>query len=188
MSQLIVFEGCDKSGKSTQANKLLNYLNLNGYKSELYYFPYRSTEIGKLLNKYLKKEIELEDHVVSLLFSANRWELMPLISNKLKLGINIILDRYYYSGIAYSSVKLDTKWCESLDRGLPIPTIIYYLSNVFNKSYDLERYETSDFQMKVDLNFQRIFNNSSEQVIKINACDSIDNIHQIIINHVLSII
>ena len=34
----------------------------------------RSTTIGKMISSYLENKAELEDHVVHLLFSANRWE------------------------------------------------------------------------------------------------------------------
>ena len=36
----------------------------------------RTTAIGKQINAYLNKEVELEDHSVHLLFAANRWELV----------------------------------------------------------------------------------------------------------------
>jgi hypothetical protein len=35
----ILFEGCDKAGKSTQAKKLFEYLKNNGYSVELWKFP-----------------------------------------------------------------------------------------------------------------------------------------------------
>lgn len=35
----------------------------------------RTTPIGKMIDAYLKSESELDDHVIHLLFSANRWEL-----------------------------------------------------------------------------------------------------------------
>lgn len=35
----------------------------------------RSTPIGKLIDSYLRSEIEVDDHAIHLLFSANRWEL-----------------------------------------------------------------------------------------------------------------
>jgi hypothetical protein len=35
----------------------------------------RSTPIGQMINSYLLGQSEQEDHVIHLLFSANRWEL-----------------------------------------------------------------------------------------------------------------
>lgn len=34
----------------------------------------RSTPIGQMIDSYLKSDVEMEDHVIHLLFSANRWE------------------------------------------------------------------------------------------------------------------
>jgi dTMP kinase len=34
----------------------------------------RTTPIGAVINKYLAKEIEMDDRAIHLLFSANRWE------------------------------------------------------------------------------------------------------------------
>lgn len=34
----------------------------------------RTTPIGQMIDSYLKGETEVEDHVIHLLFSANRWE------------------------------------------------------------------------------------------------------------------
>ncbi len=86
----IVIDGLDKSGKTTLANKLINSFKTPVEKIS---FPNRSTIIGKILNNYLKKDIELEDHVAHLLFSANRWEMASEIEQKLKDGISIISDR-----------------------------------------------------------------------------------------------
>ncbi|XP_026642313.1 thymidylate kinase isoform X3 [Microtus ochrogaster] len=71
---LIVLEGVDRAGKTTQGHRLVTALCASGHRAELLRFPERSTEIGKLLNSYLEKKTELEDHSVHLLFSANRWE------------------------------------------------------------------------------------------------------------------
>jgi dTMP kinase len=34
----------------------------------------RTTPIGQMINSYLSSQSETEDHVIHLLFSANRWE------------------------------------------------------------------------------------------------------------------
>ena len=43
-----------------------------------FFYPFafvaRESATGKLINEYLEKKSELDDHVVHLLFSANRWE------------------------------------------------------------------------------------------------------------------
>ncbi len=44
-------------------------------------------------------------------------------------GITIIIDRYSYSGIAFSVAKgLDFEWCKQTENGLLKPDIIIYLT------------------------------------------------------------
>ena len=46
----------------------------------------------------------------------------------LNQGKNVILDRYVYSGVAYSAAKgLDFNWCLTCDIGLPKPDLIFYI-------------------------------------------------------------
>ena len=47
----------------------------------------RTTPLGEIINKYLRKEMELDDRAAHLLFSANRWELrcVPLSCRTLPL-------------------------------------------------------------------------------------------------------
>ncbi|XP_040828343.1 thymidylate kinase isoform X4 [Ochotona curzoniae] len=59
---LIVLEGMDRSGKTTQSHRLVSALRTAGHRAELLRFPERSTEIGKLLSSYLEKKSDMEDH------------------------------------------------------------------------------------------------------------------------------
>ncbi len=60
-----------------------------------------------MLNEYLlNREYKLSDEAVHLLFSANRWEDKENIISDLKSGINLVCDRYAYSGVVYSAAKV----------------------------------------------------------------------------------
>lgn len=73
---LVAFEGGDRCGKSTQVTLTKEWLvQVTGRPVELWKFPDRTTEIGKIINAYLSKTVELPDEAIHLLFSANRWEL-----------------------------------------------------------------------------------------------------------------
>uniref|UniRef100_A0A671VWS9 dTMP kinase n=1 Tax=Sparus aurata TaxID=8175 RepID=A0A671VWS9_SPAAU len=102
---LIVLEGVDKAGKTTQCKKLVQALQQSGRPAEMMRFPDRSTTIGQLISAYLENKSDLEDHTVHLLFSANRWELVPLMKRKLEQGISLVVDRYAFSGVAFTSAK-----------------------------------------------------------------------------------
>ncbi|XP_021564155.1 thymidylate kinase isoform X6 [Carlito syrichta] len=59
---LIVLEGVDRAGKTTQCCKLVEALCDAGQRAQMLRFPERSTEIGKLLSSYLEKKSEIEAH------------------------------------------------------------------------------------------------------------------------------
>ncbi|XP_072950271.1 thymidylate kinase isoform X3 [Typha angustifolia] len=125
---LIVLEGLDRSGKTSQCSNLLSYLRGTGLSVEAWRFPDRSTSIGQLISAYLANESQLDDKAIHLLFSANRWEKRALMENKLKSGITIVVDRYSYSGVAFSVAKgLDMGWCMALEMGLIAPDLVIFL-------------------------------------------------------------
>jgi dTMP kinase len=70
----IVLEGLDRSGKTTQVKLLEQRFVEEGKKVKVMRFPDRTTPIGQMIDNYLKSNVEMEDHVIHLLFSANRWE------------------------------------------------------------------------------------------------------------------
>ncbi|CAL1528619.1 unnamed protein product [Lymnaea stagnalis] len=178
---LIVFEGCDRCGKTTQCAKLKEKLVDEGEDVELVKFPDRTTPIGKLINSYLQMTEELDDRVAHLLFSSNRWEAMELMKKKLKAGTTLIVDRYAYSGIAYSSAKgMDLDWCKNPDVGLIQPDTVIYLSvseeiASQRSHYGGERYEKLEFQKKVHKNFLEL-QEPYWEVVPGDA--SVDDIHK----------
>ncbi|KAJ3108553.1 hypothetical protein HDU97_000835 [Phlyctochytrium planicorne] len=123
---------------------------------------YRTTSLGGIIDQYLQKKIEFDPRTIHLLFAANRSELMPQIRSKLESGKTIIVDRYAFSGTAYSMAKneehLDLSWCRNADKGIVKPDLVIYLdSHVEDTSkrsdFGQERYEQADFQLKVRSNF-----------------------------------
>ena len=126
---LIIFEGCDRSGKTTQCQRLVKHLSdtlpmINDQPSTIMMrFPDRKTQIGKAIDAYLQGTSQLDDHVIHLLFSTNRWEKASELKTALEQGQNVIVDRYSFSGIAFSSAKegMSLEWCRQPERGLPKP-------------------------------------------------------------------
>ncbi|KAK7272535.1 hypothetical protein RJT34_29191 [Clitoria ternatea] len=152
---LVVLEGLDRSGKSSQCSRLVSLLERRGISAELWRFPDRTTSVGQMISSYLTNTSELDDHTIHLLFSANRWEKRSLMETKLKTGTTLIVDRYSYSGVAFSSAKgLDMEWCKAPEIGLLAPDLVAYLDISPEKAaerggYGGERYEKLEFQKKV---------------------------------------
>ncbi|KAL7642277.1 UNVERIFIED_CONTAM: hypothetical protein RMT77_006838 [Armadillidium vulgare] len=157
---LVVLEGCDKAGKTTQAKLLYENMIKAGIPTNYMCFPDRTTKIGKLIDDYLKCNNDIEDHAIHLLFSANRWENVPKMKELLHRGTTLVIDRYAYSGVAFSSAKknFSLDWCKQCDIGLPKPDLVLFFDlNMHNAvqrpTYGQERYENQTFQEKVRRNF-----------------------------------
>lgn len=152
---LIVLEGLDRCGKTSQSGRLYKYLDEQGHSVESWRFPDRNTGVGQMISSYLANKSQLDDHAIHLLFSANRWEKRSLMEEKLKSGTTLIVDRYSYSGVAFSSAKgLDIGWCKAPEIGLLAPDMVVYLDISPEKAaerggYGDERYEQLEFQKKV---------------------------------------
>ncbi|KAI0490445.1 thymidylate kinase-domain-containing protein [Xylaria cf. heliscus] len=127
----IVFEGMDRAGKTTQAKLLQLRCIESGREVKFMRFPDRTTPIGQMIDSYLKGQAEIEDHVIHLLFSANRWEAAQKIKTELEAGHTIICDRFYHSGIVYSAAKqlpsLSLSWAKAPELGLPRPDVVLFL-------------------------------------------------------------
>jgi dTMP kinase len=103
---LIVVEGGDGAGKTTQCQLLVNALNERGHPAHLHRFPDRTTRIGHVIDAHLKQDTRLDAHAMHLLFSANRWECIPHVLELLESGTHVIMDRYAYSGVAFSVAQV----------------------------------------------------------------------------------
>ncbi|KAG8835255.1 Thymidylate kinase [Serendipita sp. 400] len=177
----IVIEGLDRSGKSTQAQRLSDYLQKTTGNAKLVKFPDRTTPIGKMIDAYLRSQSDLDDRAIHLLFSANRWECASAIEQALLQGTSIICDRYAFSGIAFSASKtafnagssvqeplLAYEWCRAPDVSLPAPDIVLFLDispEVARQrgGYGEERYEKEEMQMRVREVFRRIEKEMNEE-------------------------
>ncbi|KAF2801600.1 thymidylate kinase [Mytilinidion resinicola] len=156
--KLIVFEGLDRAGKSTQCNRLVESLQSEGMKVRYLRFPDRTTPIGQMINNYLTNQSEQEDHVIHLLFSANRWEAAASIQADIAAGTTVVIDRYYYSGCVYSAAKdipaLDLAWARHPEEGLPRPDVCVFLDISVEEAakrggYGGEKYEVQEMQDRV---------------------------------------
>ncbi|THY46385.1 thymidylate kinase [Aureobasidium pullulans] len=196
--KLIVFEGLDRSGKSTQCERLVSYLTEKGVPVKHRRFPDRTTPIGQMINNYLQGQTEQEDHVIHLLFSANRWEAVPSIEADIHAGITVIIDRYYYSGCVYSAAKnnpsLSLSWCRHPEEGLPRPDLCLFLDISAEDAakrggWGEERYERKELQDRVRQLFadMRATDDGSD-FVTINAGQSLEQVASAIRQHAESCI
>lgn len=99
--RFIVFEGCEGSGKSTQAELLRAGLLEQGRRVILVHEP-GSTSLGQYLRSYLKSKQPLTKESELLLFEAARAQLVAdEIRPALEQGYIVIADRFAASSLAY---------------------------------------------------------------------------------------
>lgn len=109
---LVVLEGLDGAGKSTQVKKLRTYLESLFGSLEYVHFPrYDAPVYGDLISRFLRGDFGSNESVhpqlVALLFAEDRHGAAPQMRKTLAAGGHILLDRYVYSNIAYQCAKLN---------------------------------------------------------------------------------
>ncbi|KAJ2571024.1 Thymidylate kinase [Coemansia sp. RSA 1813] len=161
--------------------RLVKALNDSGIKSKLLKFPDRTTAIGKMIDGYLTQKTKLSDEAIHLLFSANRWEVMDQMRADLESGTTLVVDRYAFSGVAFSAAKrLNLKWCKAPDVGLIAPDRVFFLDihpddAAKRAGYGEEIYEKREMQIEVRVKFFSIMDSTWSVV---DAAKDPDEIHR----------
>ena len=109
---LVVLEGLDGAGKSTQVKLLRTYLESVCGGLEYIHFPrYDAPVYGDLISRFLRGDFGSNETVhpqlVALLFAEDRHGAAADIRQHLENGGTVLLDRYVYSNIAYQIAHID---------------------------------------------------------------------------------
>jgi len=129
---LIVIEGLDGAGKSTQIKMLCHHLDRQKHPYEYIHFPRPDAPIfGDLISRFLRGEFgriqEVNPYLVALIYAGDRNDAAQAIRTKLSKGHAVLLDRYVYSNIAYQCAKLtDTAEIERLRQWILNLEFSYY--------------------------------------------------------------
>ncbi len=142
--KIIVLEGTDKAGKTSQSRMLAEALKVLGKVCVILDFPDYTTPIGMEIKSFLEgKRDNYTAEVKHLLFSANRWEKKKEIESMLENGTIIIMNRYWQSNLVYGVANgMDLDWLIQLDRGLPKGDIVLVI--LVNPSISASRAEVQD--------------------------------------------
>ncbi len=142
---IIVIEGNDQAGKKTQAELLNKELHKRGIETRMFSFPDYTTDVGKLLKKYLKEDKYGSEHMIHYLMAANRHERR----NDLVWGVNgvSIVNRYTPSNLVYGAVNaFDPDWIKSLDKGIPEPDLVIVLDIDGDTSFGRKKHNRDMFE------------------------------------------
>lgn len=194
--KFIVFEGLDGSGQSTQAGRLVDFLNLPEQKLKFGHTGVHSTKeptsnlIGGLIRSQLSHDWKSSQECLQLLFSADRAhhlekEIIPLLER----GVTVVCDRYFFSTIAYGSLDIkDRDWLLDLNRNFLFPDLIFLLKvspkicieRIQRTRFEISLFEKEEMLARVWENFEKL-SKEFENVYVINGEGPVDKIHQEVI-------
>lgn len=143
MKKLIIIEGLDGSGKSTQIELLQKYFENEHIEYKKIKLPDYDSPSSTLVNMYLAGEFgknanDVNAYVASAFYAVDRFASYKLKWGKdYENGTLILADRYATSNSIYQMEKIDeSKWDEYLDWsadfeyekiGIPRPDVVIYL-------------------------------------------------------------
>lgn len=134
--KLIVVEGIDGSGKSTQIDLLTKWLAKQG--KPVYFSEWNSSELVKSTTRLGKQEKMLTPTSFSLLQAtdfAHRWEnnILPM----LKAGAIVLADRYAFTAFARDVARgVDPDWVRNLYSFAVMPDLVMYFHVPLNVAVD----------------------------------------------------
>ena len=123
---LIVVEGTDGSGKSTQLYLLKRWLEIGGYR--LHFTEWNSSPLVKSATRRGKQRRLLTPTTFSLLHAADfadrcERQIMPLLQG----DYLVLADRYVYTAFARDAARgCPPQWLRNLYRFAPVPDITFY--------------------------------------------------------------
>lgn len=128
--KLIVLEGIDGSGKSTQTKLLLSRLEKEGLKTATIDFPQYGRKSAGLVQEYLNGSYGEVDEVgpyrASIFYACDRYDASSKIRTWIQEGRIVVADRYTISNIGHQGGKIRnlkkwrefTRWIYELEYGL----------------------------------------------------------------------
>lgn len=150
---LIAIESRDNIGKTTLIDNLKN-LNLP-YTSFLA-FPNENSESGLLSRKILNNKLQLSSNILQTAFIINFYENIELLQTyKSNTSHYLILDRYYFSTIAYTKASpTASNHILALLSELPEPDLLIYLDGHPRASSVGDKHDTdTSYQNEVHAQF-----------------------------------
>jgi dTMP kinase len=195
--KLIIIEGPDSSGRSTQISLMNSHLEANGH--AVLNTGLRRSELISEGILWAKEHRLLRKRTMSLFYAADfADQLENKIIPALRAGFIVLADRYMYTLMARDAVrKINRRWSHNLYGFAIKPSLVFYLDvepkellrRVFEKNMTLDYYESGEdlalsddilesfllYQQKIKQEFIRM--QKSYGIIPIDGNRSIESIN-----------
>lgn len=189
---IVLFEGGDFTGKSTQIDLLKTHPD---FKHSLFLsYPDYNGKYGSLFRSYLSGEDFLSPQEQALLYTLDFLKDIDIIDEALSENNWVFLDRYYYSMLVYqllSGASLFQLASIVQNLSLPAPDIIFYLEADIEVVQGRKRDSGKDindknieFQKKVKAMYEKVFallnelDGSDPTLVRVNTSSKIpEEIH-----------
>ena len=196
----LTFEGGDGSGKTTQINRLVTWLESQGRTVVLTREP-GGTDLGvELRNIVMHRKGFIAPRAEALLYAADRsHHIHTLVRPALERGEIVVQDRYLDSSVAYQGAGrvLDPDEVRELslwgtERLMPNLTVLLDVPASVAKArqaaedrdYDRLEAEAEDFHTRVRESYLALAEAEPERFLVVNGELPIEEIHQVIITRV----
>lgn len=126
--KLIVIEGLDGAGTTTQAHRLGEWLR----ERVPAWVTCEPTDgpAGRLIRQVLKGEIPTDPRALALLFAADRLHHLygpEGILGRIRDGVWVVCDRYYLSSLAYQTLDAPFSWVYQINSRALLPDLTIFL-------------------------------------------------------------
>lgn len=181
-AKLIVFEGMNRSGKTTQAKKLLEFLKEQKFRV-LYTKEPQATAIGAVAKSMICDE-KFSSETIAIAFAADtRHHIDSVLKPSLGDYDFIILDRYYHSSYAYHPLMgCGVAWIKELHRHVLKPDITFILDIPITAFRERapdkdDVFENVAFQERLKAAYLELPKMLSEDFVILDCTKSIDEVH-----------
>ena len=202
--KLIVIEGTDGVGRSTQMGLLRNWLSVEGYGATV--TSWKSSALISEVIDLAKSKNALNTITFSLLYATDLADrINSIILPALKAGLIVICDRYYFTAFARDVVRgADPTWVRKIYGFAIQPDLVFYLKmpldpllkRIITTKGGLDFHESGRdigmstdlyqsfklYQSQIMLEFEQMSNEFDFKVIDVDT--PIEDVQQQLRNHV----
>jgi len=175
----VCLEGIDGSGKSTQIELLMKWIEKCGLEV-LRVFEPTDSQAGRLIREMLQNPNATNENVqktLALLFAADRTILMDKIKQAEESNKIIISDRCFYSSMVYQN---GAEWIAEINKFAKKPDIVLLLDiepeTAIKRCEGKDSFEDMDFLVKIKERYLELADKEGFMVV--NANNGLNKVHE----------